>query len=740
MDNESNMKSTSGAVVGLPLDRVDGTLKVTGGAKYAAEFSVPNLAYAVLVQTPFAKGKVTDIKTEAAEKAPGVIAVITDRNIPKITAPKGMPSGASHPYLTDEVDYSGQNAAIVIAESFEGAEYAAGLVEIVREEEKPSTDMEAHLDEAYTSQGGRMPEAKRGDFDSAFPSAALKVDHVYRTPTEHHNPMEPHATIAIWQTDGTLLVYDATQGVSGAAQTIGRAFGMDAKQVRVVDPFVGGGFGCKGMSWPHSTLCAVAAKVAGRPVKIAISRRQMFTSNGHRPETRQAMRLGADEKGRLVAIDANMINRTAQTADFVEPSGMLANMLYSCPNVHVRHRLVRMDVPPPTFQRAPGEASGSFGIETAMDELAYAAKLDPIELRLLNHADKDESENKPWSSKHLKECYQQASEAFGWSKRTPEPGSMRQGRLLVGYGMATASYPANVRPAAARATLNADGSVLVECGTQDLGTGSYTILAQIAADALGVQMDRVRVKIADSWLPEAGGSGGSTSAASAGSAVMEVCSNLKSDLFNLAVSDVNSPFHGMAADDLQASGGLVTGKNGAPARIETILSKAGQKSLSRETRTEGRPKAPAGGLSYHAFGAQFCEVHVDPDTRMIQIARWVGAFAVGKVLNAKTLQSQLRGGIVFGIGMGLMEESVLDHAYGRFVNSNLAEYHVPVHRDVAPIDIILVEEEDPYVSPVGAKGAGEIGITGAAAAIGNAVYHATGKRVRDLPITLDKIL
>ncbi len=730
-------------VTGKPLDRVDGRLKVTGGAKYAGEFSVPNMAYGVLLQSTIAKGKVTGIDSADALKAPGVIAVITDQNMPKVNSPKGRPSGITHPYLSWDIDHSGQNVAIVVAETFEQAEYGASLVKVAYDASQPNVVMDTMLDQAYTSQGGRMPEAKRGDFDSAYPSTSLKVDQIYRTPNEHHNPMEPHATISMWDAEDHVTAYDATQGVSGSASAIASCFGLKPNQVHIIDPFVGGGFGCKGLSWPHAALSAVASKVVGRPVKITLSRKQMFTSNGHRPATRQAMKLGAGADGKLLALEGDMINDTSQTDDFVEPTGSVPVMLYSCANVHIRHRLVKVDLPNGTFMRAPGESSGSFGIETAMDELAYLSKVDPLELRLRNYAETDESIGKDFSSKNLKECYRQGAEKFGWSSRKPEPRSMRKGDLLVGYGMATATYPASVQPASARATMNADGSVLFQCGTQDLGTGTYTILTQIGADGVGVPVNKVRVQIGDSTLPPAPGSGGSTSAASAGSAVMEAAQALKAALLNMATADTNSPLHGVSVDDLVVTDGVVSLKSAPTKKVtyESILASSGQRSAVQEVRTQGRPKDPSGkGLSYHSFGAQFCEVHIDPDTCMIRVARWVGAFAVGRILNEKTLRSQLQGGVIFGIGMGLLEETVADAKYGRYLNTNLAEYHVPVNRDVPDIDIIMVEGDDRLASPVGAKGAGEIGITGVAAAIGNAVYHATGKRVRDLPITLDKIL
>lgn len=744
-------------VVGQPMDRVDGRLKVTGGAKYAAEFNLPGLAHAVLVQSTVARGRVRSMDADAARRAPGVIAVITPDNMPPMPRPSVPPAGQSVPLLDKEILYSGQNVAVVVAETFEDAIRGAELVRVEYDAEKPAAVMEEHLNEAYVPQNGRGVQSKRGDFSSGAASAATKIDQVYRTPIEHHNPMEPHATVAYWE-GNKLVAYDATQGVSTSAENLAELFGLTTEDVRVIDPFVGGGFGSKGQAWPHAPIAAMAAKVVGRPVKLALTRRQMFTSNGHRPETRQATVLGAGSDGKLVALQHQMHGHTSQLDDFMEPTGSLPSLLYSCPNVDILHHLVRLNVGAPTYMRAPGESSGSFSIETAMDELAVALNLDPVELRLRNYAETDESTGQKWSSKSLRECYQRAAERFGWAGRNPRVGSMRQGRYLVGYGMATASYPANFRPAGARARMYADGSVLIQCGTQDLGTGTYTILTQIAADALGVPPSRVRVEIADTALPKAPGSGGSCSATSAGSAVLAAATAVRAQVIGLATADHTSPLYNVKSSDIVVRNGRVSSKQD-PSKAMTyaeILGHYGKKLVEQEAfarpgiergggqgapqGTEPSDKGKGNGYTMQGFGAQFCEVHIDPDTGMLRVARWVGAFALGKVLNEKTITSQLKGGIVWGIGMGLEEQTLIDPRYARYVNSNLAEYHVPVNADVPPIDVILVPEKDTLVSPIGAKGAGEIGITGAAAAIGNAVYHATGKRIRDLPITLDKVV
>ncbi|HWD38046.1 MAG TPA: xanthine dehydrogenase family protein molybdopterin-binding subunit [Fimbriimonas sp.] len=746
MSKQQGPAQVKSKFIGQPLDRVDGRLKVTGAAKYAAEFSAPNMAHAVLVQSTVTRGKVTKIDIEEAKRAAGVIDVLTHDNAPPAKRPSVPPGGQSQPLLFNEVVFSGQNVAVVIAETLEEAEHAAELVRIEYAAEPHEVNLEDQIDKAFLpGTGQRQPISKRGDVDAGLAQAAVKVDQVYKTPTEHHNPMEPHATLAIWSDDEHVTAYDATQGVSNSSRALSDVFGLEPKNAHVINPFVGGGFGCKGQAWPHLPIAALAAKAVKRPVKLALTRRQMFTSNGHRPETHQALTLGSSNVGRLSAIRAEMVNDTSRLESFVEPTGNDSALTYSCPNVSVRQQLVRLDIGAPTYMRAPGESSGSFSIETAMDELAIALNMDPIDLRLRNYAEKDERSDRPFSSKSLKECYRQAADAFGWSKRDPKVGSMREGRMLVGYGMATASYPANYWGASARATLHDDGSVLIQCGTQDLGTGTYTILTQVAADGLGIHPDKIRVEIGDTHLPPAPGSGGSNSAASTGSAVHNVSAALRDALVGLATSATGGPLNNVAPSDLVIESGRISSKK-EPSKSITyveILKAAGKKELQQEaTAQAGRERGGTGtkGYTMQGFGAQFCEIHIDPDLGMMRVARWVGAFALGTVLNAKTLTSQLQGGIIWGIGMGLLEETFMDPVYGRYVNSNLAEYHVPVHKDAPPIQVILVPEEDDIVNPVGVKGAGEIGITGAAAAIGNAVYHATGKRIRELPITLDKIL
>jgi xanthine dehydrogenase YagR molybdenum-binding subunit len=745
-------------VIGKPIDRVDGRLKVTGGAKYAYEFAMPNQARAFILDATIGRGRIRSIDTRAAAKAPGVLAVITHENQPKEMAqPTNPPSGEAKGLLDPVIRYNGQHIAVVVAETSEQAEWAADLIKVEYDIEKPDAMFEQHLDTGFVpGTSNKKPTHKRGDFAAGVAQASKKVQQTYRTPVEHHNPMEPHATSAMWQGD-MLTVYDATQGVVQAASDFAQQFNIPPENVHLRDPFVGGGFGSKGQHWHHAPLTAMAAKVVGRPVRCEVTRRQMFWNNGHRPPTHVDVTLGANNDGKLTAQGHNHHNHTSRTDEFLEPTGSLMTHVYSCPNVNVEHRLVQVDVPSPTYQRAPGESSGSFSLETAMDELAYELGIDPLELRLRNYAEMDESSGGiPYSSKSLRQCYEQAAGRFGWSQRNPAVGSMTRDGMLVGYGMATASYPSNFNPSSAKAKMTDDGRVLVQIATQDLGTGTYTILTQIAAEGLGISPDLVRVEIADSKLPQSGTSGGSQTATSAGSSVMMVAQALRSQITKFATMDQNTPLWNLPDNEIAVNDGRVYAK-ADPSKAMTYVEilrrynkkeadatafvksgiERGNQSGSPQAQTDPNKK---GGNAFHGFGAQFCEVHIDPDLRMARVARWTAAFALGKILNEKTLRSQLQGGIVWGIGMGLLEETYLDGRYGRFVNSNLAEYHVPVNRDAPDIDIILVPEKDTLVSPLGAKGGGEIGIVGVAAAIGNAIYHATGKRVRDLPITLDKIL
>ena len=733
-------------LIGKPVDRVDARGKVTGTIEYAADVPVANVAHAVIVTSGIGRGRVETIDADATRRMPGVLAVITPENAPKLPGAnaKKEPNDRVLQLLQDaEVSFNDHPVAVVVADTLERAREAADLLAI-----KYSTAsavevrLSDHVADVYTPRtaGPReKPDTSRGDVDQALASAAVKIDQTYKTPTQNHNPMEMHGLTAVWQGKDALTVYDTSQGIFTVKKKLAAVFGISPNDVRVISHYVGGGFGCKGTPWSHVALCALAARVVNRPVKLVLTRQQMFSLVGHRPETIQHVVLGADRSGKLTAMKHEVISSTSRFDEFSEPSALQTRMLYACPNVATSHRLVRLDIPTPTFMRAPGEATGTFALEVAMDELATELGIDPVELRLKNYAERDPHEDKPWSSKALRECYKQAAQRFGWARRQPKPRSMRDGRLLVGWGMATATYPARQTPASARVTLKKDGSFVVQAGSQDLGTGTYTILSQIAADVLGVPLERIRTEIGDTALPETPVSGGSQTAASTGSAVKLAALELKKKLIETALADQQSPLFSANAEGIDVSEGSLVLRGSAKRQDYPALAARVQgNELSAEAKSSEKPERKS--RSCHSFGAQFVEVKVDPDTAEVRVTRCVSAFAAGKILNEKTARSQYMGGMVWGIGFALEEHTVRDARNGRVVTRDLADYHVPVNADVPDLTVIMVDEEDPYVSETGSKGIGEIGITGISAAIANAVFHATGTRVRELPITLDKLL
>ncbi len=726
--------------VGKPLDRVDGRLKVTGEAKYSAEYPLEGLVHAVLVTSTIASGIVASVNAKAAEKAPGVLAVLSPEKPPKLAvAPSQKQSPVDrmvHVLQTRRVDYQGQPVAMVIADTFERATHAASLVKVRYQAEKPRVDIQAARAKAYKPAQilGRPADHEQGQRSEQKPEA--QVEATYVTPYEHHNPMEPHATTAVWGEE-QLTVYDATQGVFSTRARLAALFGLPPEKVRVINKFLGGGFGCKGSTWAHTVLAVIASRAVSRPVKLVLQRPQMFGPVGFRPETHQRVKLQAGKDGKLLLVRHETLNPTSTFDEFTEPSGMQTRMLYASERIETTHRLVRLTLGTPTFTRAPGEASGTFALESAMDELAYKLQMDPVALRMRNYAEKDPESGRPWSSKSLKACYHVASEQFGWARRKPLPGSMKDGRLLVGWGMATATYPARRMPASAKATLLPDGTARVVAGSQDLGTGTYTVMTQVAADALGLAPARVRFDLGDTQMPETPVSAGSWTAASVSSAVQKAALALRDKVITLAVADEASPLHGADPKQVRVEGGeLVAG----PKKESYAALMKRQKFPSLEAKADARPGAEREQYAFHAFGAHFAEVKVDPELGEIRVSRWASAFGVGKVLNEKTARSQLEGGIVMGIGMALMEHSVVDPRTGRFITQDLADYHVPVNPDVPDLQVTCVPEEDPYVNELGVKGAGELGITGVSAAIANAVFHATGKRLRELPLTPDKLL
>lgn len=707
-----------GGTVGAPLDRVDGRLKVTGGARYAAEFPVANVAHAVIVQSTVPTGRIAAIDTTAAARAPGVLRVMTHYNTTKLPPlkPGWLSTNALSLLQNDRVYYNGQPIAVVVADTFERATDAASLVRVrYADTGKPTLDMEAAKDTAYKSAKDRTADSKHGSVAAGFAEADVKIDAHYTTPIENHNPMEPHATTAVWE-GNKLTVYDATQYVMGVRDMLAQTIGVDPANVRVVSHFVGGGFGCKGLMWSHVPLAALAARAVDRPVKLVLTRRQMYGPVGARPQTSQHVLLGAKRDGRLTAVQHDSLSHTSRYEDYTESCAAVTRMLYACPNIETTHRLVKLDLGAPTFQRAPGEAPGTFALESAMDELAHALSMDPVELRLKNYAEQDPESGRPWSSKSLRECYRVGAERFGWAKRIREPGRTREGDVLIGYGMASAAYPTFRMPASASVRLSVDGAgavrALVQTASQDLGTGTYTIMTQLAADALALTPHQVRFELGDSRMPPSPVSGGSMTAASTGSAVDAVCREARKQLAARGVTD-------------QAS-------------LAAFLARQPDRSFS--VTADSAPGKESQSYSSHAFGAVFAEVRVDRELGESRVPRIVAAYGAGRILNAKTARSQLQGGIIWGIGMALEEETLVDPRMGRYLNADLAEYHVPVNADIGTLDVTFVTEVDEHVNPIGVKGIGEIGITGVAGAIANAVFNATGVRVRDLPITLDEVL
>ncbi|HEY4104083.1 MAG TPA: xanthine dehydrogenase family protein molybdopterin-binding subunit [Polyangiaceae bacterium] len=734
------------ASVGRGIDRADGRLKVSGRAQYAAEIPVANVTHAVIVTSASGHATLASLDTSQAERVPGVLRVITPENAPRLPGAETRhdPNDRILQLLQDKnVHYFDQPIALVVATSLESAQEGAAAIGAKYDTAAVSAELSATSPEVYVpKRAGPAGEAetKRGDVQAALAQAEVKIEQTYTTPIQNHNPMEPHALTAVWQGDDHLTVYDTSQGIFNVRRKLATLFGIPLTNVRVISHFVGGGFGCKGTPWSHVGLAALAARVVGRPVKLALTRQQMFSLVGHRPPTIQRLALGADRGGKLSAISHEVWSETSRIDEFVEPAAVQTRMLYACPNVVTSHRLLRLDVPTPTFMRAPGESTGTFALESAMDELAVALKMDPIELRLRNYAERDEGENKPWSSKSLRECYRRAAAAFDWSRRKPEPRSMRDGHWLVGLGMATATYPARQSGSSALAKLKRDGSFVVQAGTQDIGTGTYTIMAQIAADALGVPVERVSFELGDTAFPETPISGGSQTASSTGSAVKLAALALGDKLIQGAIGDSRSPLFGLARDAVSVRGDALVALGDANKKdpFTAIVERSGQQEISAQASTKEKEERKQ--FSLHSFGAQFVEARVDEDTGEIRVERAVSAFAAGKILNPKTARSQFLGGMVWGIGFALEEHTLRDSRTGRVITRDLADYHVPVHADIPKLEVIMIDESDPHVNEVGAKGIGEIGITGMAAAVANAVFHATGKRVRDLPITLDKLI
>ncbi|MFF3665636.1 xanthine dehydrogenase family protein molybdopterin-binding subunit [Microtetraspora malaysiensis] len=695
--------------VGTPTARVEGPAKVTGRAGYTYDRPVTDPAYAFPVQATIARGRVTSIDSAAAAGVEGVLAVVTHRDAARL-ADTGDAELAV--LQSDEVGFRGQFVGVVVAETPQAARHAAGLVRVEYEQRAHDTELRADRPGLYAPEHvneGFASDTDEGDAEAALEAAAVTVDRVYTTPMEFNNPMEPHASVAVWDPgerapgggfaeSARLTLFDSTQGPHVVRSTLAQVFGLPPERVRVISPYVGGGFGSKGMPHAHNVLAALAARaVPGRPVKLALTRQQMFALAGHRTPTIQRVRLGADADGRLTAVAHEVVEHTSAIKEFAEQTAVGTRMMYAAPNRRTSHRLAALDVPVPSWMRAPGEAPGFFALEVAMDELAQACGLDPIELRARNDPEVDPESGRPWSGRHLVRCLREGAARFGWAERTA-PGTRLVGRELVGLGVAASTYPYYRLPGS-RAVVGYEGGgrYTVRIGAADIGTGAWTALTQIAADALGCRLRAVRVEIGDSDLPAASVAGGSSGTTSWGSAVVAACRAFRH------VYGEQPPAGAEAGADM--------------------------------------PDDPdAERFAMHSFGAQFAEVRVDADTGEVRVPRMLGVFSVGRVVNPRTARSQFIGGMTMGLSMALHERGVLDHRTGHVINHDLAEYHIATHADVVDVDAVWLDEEDVHAGPLGARGIGEIGIVGAAAAIANAVHNATGVRVRDLPITPDVLL
>jgi xanthine dehydrogenase YagR molybdenum-binding subunit len=727
--------------------RYEGIAKVTGKAKYAAEFSEPfpkrDMVYAYIVQATIPSGTILSIDRLSADRASGVIAILTPFNAPKLSqAPPQPPARRNLSLLQDtSVSYNGQPIALVVAKSLNEAKAAAALLKVRYAPKQAQVNFMERLGDArWPKNPGKEPAGNhRGDLQAAFARSAVTVENTYITPIQHHNPMEPHGTIAWWEGE-RLNVYDATQYISGVKMSLAKTLNIPVDYLHVVNPVVGGGFGSKGSMWSHVPLCAIAAKVTGKPVKLVLEREQMFGPVGGRPSTVNKIKLGASADGKLLAMQQDVVMNASVMEDFVEHAEGPTKNLYMSEANSVTSKIVEVNLGISTFMRAPGEAPGTAVLEIAMDELAEELKMDPVQLRLVNYADKDPSHDRPWTDKHLRDCYGQAAERFGWSKRNPTPGTMVEGNALIGYGMATAIYPANRSAAQAVVRMLQGGKMFVGSGTQDLGTGTYTIMAQQAAAGLGIDPKLVQVKLGDSTLPKAPVSGGSQSSASVLPAIQDATTQLKLKLADLAISDTGSPLHGLKTIDIDIKDGKLINKNNSSQSdsLVDLIARNGGKPV--EAMGSAEPSESRDSMSSYSWGAVFVEVAVDKDTHMVKVRRVVGTYDIGTLLNDKTGMNQLMGGIVWGVSFALHEQAHIDPVYGRVVNESLAEYHVPVNADIGNIDVTVLNIPDVKFNPVGSRGIGEIGITGAAAAVANAIYNATGKRVREYPITPDKIM
>ena len=735
-----------GSNIGQPLTRREGVLKVTGAARYAADNHPPGMLHAVLAVSSIARGRVSFLDVAAARRHPGVVEIMTPANRPKLAED---PDAKLHPFMfrldllqNDEVRYANQSIAVVIAETLEAATEGAALLSPRYEVQPARIGLDASESFAPAAVGvGNPSEIRRGDVEAGLAAASQRIDATYETPIQYHNAMEPHAIVAAW--DGDALSIDTpSQGLAMAQGRIAGLFRIAPENIHIRSPFLGGGFGSKGLISGPQLLGILAAKLVGRPVKLVLRREHMYGPVGHRSASRQRLRIGVDGDGRLTAIDHRARIASSRFDDFFEPAADASHTLYASPAIATSHEAVRLDTGTPLFMRAPGEATGSVALESAIDEAAHACGMDPLAFRLKNYADVEPISGKPFSSKSLRECYAQGAERFGWARRPLAPRQMRDDAgFLVGWGIGTATFPALMFAAEARASVRRDGSGLMEIGAHDMGQGAWTALAQIAADGLGLDLDQVELRSGTSDLPDAGIAGGSAHTATAGMAIHNAGAAVIAKLAELATGDERSPLFGAGNAGFVARDGRLFRRDDE-SRSESygdILNRAGLAQIEASGKGAADPAAQA-HYAMHAHGAVFAEVKVDPDLGQIRVTRVVGAFAAGRVINPRMVRSQILGGMIWGVSFALHEQAVMDKRSGRTLNANLADYHVPVNADVPSMEALMIDEHDPHVNTLGIKGVGEIGITGSAGAIANAVWHATGVRVRRFPIGIDDLV
>src|SRR6266568_137954 len=737
------MSTTPTSIIGAATPRIDGPLKTTGAAEYAADFHFEHIAHAVPVGASIASGRIRALDTSAAEKMPGVLLVLHHGNIGPLfrTAPgddNATNSEVRSAFEDEVIRHWGQHIAVVIAETLEQATAAAAVVHV--EYELRPASLRASLDD-FT--GKRKTGSERGDFDGAFADAPIKIDATYITPIETHNPIELHASVAFWDGDH-LTLYETTQGVVNHRVVMAQVLGLPVENVRVVTRFLGSGFGGKLFPWPHTAIAAVAARKLNRPVKLSVSRRMMFSSVGYRPRTEQHIRLGATKEGKLLALRQDYLNVTSQLDDFDEGCGEATPYLYSVANLEVTSGLVRGHVGAPMYMRGPGAVPGLFALEAAMNELADELKIDPLQLRILNDAAKDEDKKLPFSSRHFRECFEVGAKKFGWEKRTPAIGSMRRDGKILGWGLAGASWVALRLPCTAVVEFHADGRASVRSGTQDIGTGTYTIFAQVMHEKTGLPLDRIDVVLGDSALPDGPMSGGSMVTGSVLNAIAAGVDNATKRLLHLASSTPDSPFHDAKSETLSFTEGRIHKKDqaadtGTP--FAEILHHARLNGLSAEGKTQPSWEDPkAKGVSLHSYGAQFVEVEWEPEIARLRVTRVVTVIDAGRIINPRAAANQISGAVVMGIGMGLLEETVYDQRTGQPINGSMADYLMATCADTPDIDVTFLNYPDPAMGEYGARGVGEIGLAGVAPAITAAVYHATGVRVRELPVRIEHLL